>query len=105
MPFCERWQVTEFALPGSVLREDFGPGSDIDVLRRFAPKAVFGAVRDILAGEGEQELVEGPSLAFGPFDENGIGAAGIGEMQALEHDGELDGHGLGRRGGGPMALT
>ena len=36
--FCKHWQVTELALFGSVLREDFGPDSDIDVLVRFAPK-------------------------------------------------------------------
>ncbi len=30
--FCEKWQITEFALFGSVLRDDFGPESDIDVL-------------------------------------------------------------------------
>lgn len=35
--FCERWGITEFALFGSVLRDDFGPHSDIDVLARFAP--------------------------------------------------------------------
>jgi uncharacterized protein len=29
--FCDRWQVTEFALFGSVLRNDFRPESDIDV--------------------------------------------------------------------------
>ncbi|WP_375328771.1 nucleotidyltransferase family protein [Microcystis sp. BLCC-F210] len=28
--FCQRWQVTEFALFGSVLRDDFRPDSDID---------------------------------------------------------------------------
>ena len=33
--FCKRWQVTELALFGSVLREDFGPDSDIDVLVSF----------------------------------------------------------------------
>ena len=33
--FCKRWQVTEFALFGSVLRDDFGPDSDIDVLVAF----------------------------------------------------------------------
>ena len=37
--FCERWQVTELALFGSVLRDDFGPDSDIDVLVRFAREA------------------------------------------------------------------
>ena len=40
--FCDRWQVTEFALFGSVLREDFCPDSDIDVLLDFAPTAKRG---------------------------------------------------------------
>ena len=34
--FCQRWKITEFALFGSVLREDFRPESDVDVLVRFA---------------------------------------------------------------------
>lgn len=34
--FCQRWQVTELAVFGSVLREDFKPDqSDIDVLVTF----------------------------------------------------------------------
>jgi hypothetical protein len=37
--FCRKWGVTEFALFGSVLREDFGPDSDVDVLVTFAPGA------------------------------------------------------------------
>ena len=36
--FCQRWSVTEFALFGSVLREDFRPDSDIDVLVTLAPE-------------------------------------------------------------------
>lgn len=35
--FCRRWKVKEFALFGSILREDFRPDSDIDVLVTFAP--------------------------------------------------------------------
>lgn len=35
--FCQRWQITELALFGSVLRDDFRPDSDIDVLITFAP--------------------------------------------------------------------
>ena len=35
--FCQRWKISEFALFGSVLREDFRPDSDIDVLVTFAP--------------------------------------------------------------------
>jgi predicted nucleotidyltransferase len=30
--FCQPWKITEFALFGSVLRDDFRPDSDIDVL-------------------------------------------------------------------------
>lgn len=37
--FCRRWKITEFALFGSVLRDDFGPESDVDVLVEFAPDA------------------------------------------------------------------
>ncbi len=34
--FCDRWKVTEFALFGSILRNDFRPDSDVDVLVTFA---------------------------------------------------------------------
>lgn len=37
--FCRRWQIREFALFGSVLRDDFGPDSDVDVLVTFEPWA------------------------------------------------------------------
>ncbi|MGA9756493.1 MAG: nucleotidyltransferase family protein [Desulfobaccales bacterium] len=35
--FCRRWRIKEFALFGSVLREDFRPDSDVDVLVSFEP--------------------------------------------------------------------
>ena len=34
--FCRRWKITELALFGSVLRDDFRPDSDIDVLVTFS---------------------------------------------------------------------
>ena len=37
--FCNRWQIVELAFFGSVLRNDFGPESDVDVLVRFDPQA------------------------------------------------------------------
>jgi len=40
--FCKRWKITEFALFGSVLREDFRPDSDVDVLVSFSPDARWG---------------------------------------------------------------
>jgi predicted nucleotidyltransferase len=33
--YCQRWKITEFALFGSVLRDDFEPTSDIDILVSF----------------------------------------------------------------------
>lgn len=36
---CRRWNITELALFGSALREDFRPDSDVDVLVSFAPEA------------------------------------------------------------------
>ena len=46
--FCERWQVAELAFFGSVVRDDFGPESDVDVLVSFDPRArrtLFDIVR------------------------------------------------------------
>ena len=37
--FCQRWKIVELAVFGSLLREDFGPESDVDFLVRFAPAA------------------------------------------------------------------
>ncbi len=33
---CKRWKIVELSLFGSVLREDFTPESDVDVLLLFA---------------------------------------------------------------------
>ena len=37
--FCKRWNISEFALFGSVLRADFRTDSDVDVLVSSAPQA------------------------------------------------------------------
>jgi len=37
--YCRKWKITEFALFGSVLRPDFGPESDVDVLVTFDREA------------------------------------------------------------------
>lgn len=46
--FCRRHHVRRLSLFGSVLREDFGEESDIDVLVEFEPGHVPGLIR--LAG-------------------------------------------------------
>lgn len=65
--FCRRWKITEFALFGSVLRDDFRPDSDVDVLVNFEPghvpglaffdmedelKAIFGRKVDVVTRGG-----------------------------------------------------
>jgi predicted nucleotidyltransferase len=40
--FCRRHRVCRLALFGSVLRDDFRPDSDVDVLVDFAPEARAG---------------------------------------------------------------
>ncbi len=39
--FCRKWKIKEFSLFGSVLREDFGPKSDIDVMVSFDDRAMW----------------------------------------------------------------
>lgn len=39
--FCERHGVAELSLFGSVLRDDFGPDSDVDVMLSFQPGRGF----------------------------------------------------------------
>ena len=56
--FCRRNRVRRLALFGSVLREDFRPDSDVDVLVEFEPGARVGFFE---LYDMEQEL----SLLFG----------------------------------------
>lgn len=40
--FCQRRQIRKLSLFGSVIRADFGPESDIDVLVEFEPEVRVG---------------------------------------------------------------
>jgi len=40
--FCQRHSIRKLAFFGSVLRDDFRPGSDVDVLVEFIPGAAVG---------------------------------------------------------------
>lgn len=69
--FCQHWGVVEFALFGSVLRDDFSPESDIDVMVQFRQdaritlfdlvrmgdelEALFGRKVDLLTRRGVEE--------------------------------------------------
>ncbi len=53
--FCKRWLISEFALFGSVLRDDFDSNSDLDILVTFAPRAEWSLFDHLRM---EQELTE-----------------------------------------------
>lgn len=42
--FCRRYRVRKLAFFGSVLRDDFAPDSDVDVLVEFEPDARVGLI-------------------------------------------------------------
>ncbi len=66
--FCRKWHIREFSLFGSVLRDDFRPDSDVDVLVRLQPdhglslfdwvdmveelRQMFGRNVDLVEGQG-----------------------------------------------------
>ena len=59
--FCERWQVTQLAIFGSALREDFGPESDIDLLVSFEDSARH-TLFDMVRMEEELESIFGRQI-------------------------------------------
>lgn len=59
--FCQRWKITEFALFGSILRDDFRPDSDVDVLVSFAPDAKW-SLWDIVKMQEELKAIFGREI-------------------------------------------
>ena len=59
--FCKKWKITELALFGSVLREDFRPDSDVDVLVTFRPDSDWG-VEHLLDMKEELEALFGRAV-------------------------------------------
>jgi predicted nucleotidyltransferase len=43
--FCRKHNIRRLAFFGSVLRDDFGPESDVDVLVEFEPNAKIGLIK------------------------------------------------------------
>jgi uncharacterized protein len=39
--FCRKWQVRQLGVIGSVLRPDFGPESDVDIVVTFEPSSTW----------------------------------------------------------------
>jgi uncharacterized protein len=55
--FCQRRRITELALFGSVLRDDFRPDSDVDVLVSFADDARWSLLDHIAMEEELSQLL------------------------------------------------
>lgn len=58
---CQKWKVTELSLFGSILRDDFGPESDIDLLVVFQPGAPW-SMWDLMDMKDELETLFGRSV-------------------------------------------
>ncbi len=56
--FCRKWKIRQFALFGSVLRDDFHPDSDIDVLVSFQREAEWDLF-DVVDMRNELEAMFG----------------------------------------------
>ncbi|TVQ18449.1 MAG: nucleotidyltransferase [Leptolyngbya sp. DLM2.Bin15] len=56
--FCQKWQIVEFSVFGSALREDFRPNSDLDVLVQFTPNAPWTIVDLITMQQDLEDLVK-----------------------------------------------
>lgn len=59
--FCQKWKVQELSLFGSILRDDFRPDSDIDVLVAFPP-GHSPSLEDWLAMEDELRAMFGREI-------------------------------------------
>lgn len=57
LSFCLRWKIVELSFFGSVLRLDFRPDSDIDVLVSFAPEADWSLLDHALMEEELGDLL------------------------------------------------
>ena len=76
--FCLKWNIVEFSLFGSILRDDFEPESDIDILISLSEKAdldLYDWITMIKELEGifgrEVDLVEKSTLR-NPFRRHSI---------------------------------
>ena len=65
--FCRKWRITELALFGSVLRDDFTPENDVDVLARFDPDAKHTLI-DLGYMEDELGALLGRETHIGSWD-------------------------------------
>ena len=81
--FCRKHHIRRMQFFGSVLREDFGPESDIDVLVEFEPEARI-TLFDLVDMQDELSLLFGrpidimtPDSLYEPLRENILSSAEV----------------------------
>lgn len=70
--FCRRWKVVKLEVFGSVLRDDFGPESDIDFLVTF-DRAARWSLFDLVDAEEELAAIVSRSVDLverGPIEQS-----------------------------------
>ncbi|MCG9887293.1 MAG: nucleotidyltransferase family protein [Cyanobacteria bacterium] len=55
--FCQTWKIQELSFFGSVLREDFRPDSDIDILVSFEEDSAWGLLELVRMRRQLKELL------------------------------------------------
>lgn len=79
--YCRSWKITELAVFGSVLREDFRDDSDVDVLVTFAEDARWSLfdlvtmqdeIKDILGREVDLMTRKGVEQSHNPIRREAI---------------------------------
>lgn len=58
--FCHKWRIAELAVFGSVLRPDFGPESDVDVLIAFSADANWGLFDHVRMEQELSQMLQRP---------------------------------------------
>ena len=56
--FCKEWDIIEMSLFGSVLRDDYSPESDIDVLVTFSVDAHHGLFDMVRMRDGLENILQ-----------------------------------------------
>jgi hypothetical protein len=59
--YCKKWKIVELSLFGSVLRDDFRPDSDVDVMVSFADDAHW-SLFDLVHMEAELKALLGKTV-------------------------------------------
>jgi predicted nucleotidyltransferase len=55
--FCRRWRIVKLSVFGSILRKDYKPDSDLDILVEFSHNADWGLLDHVLMQQELEKLL------------------------------------------------